>query len=160
MLMQPVLAVYKKILPQQRICQRARACGEETGVPKASQATADWERAHWILGVDLQSRLDSSFKKHGCVRKKKKKERKSPFFSLSLSRCRGGVAGGGGWDCRGEVPTGRCVVQEETKPSRWKQGWVSVACFTMVHYHRRPMVNQAQKGMAHRFHLMTAFGHR
>lgn len=78
-------------------------------------------------------------------KKKKGKKENPPFFSLSLFRCRGGVAGGGGWDCRGEVPTGRCVVQEETKPSRWKQGWVSVACFTMVHYHRRPMVNQAQR---------------
>lgn len=39
-------------------------------------------------------------------------------FCLSFSHCRGGVAGGGGWDCRGEVPAGRCVVQEETEPSR------------------------------------------
>lgn len=47
---------------QQRICQRTRACGEEAGVSKASAAAADRERAHWILGVDLQSGLDSSMK--------------------------------------------------------------------------------------------------
>lgn len=46
----------------QGICQRKRACGEETGVPEASAAAADRERAHRILGVDLQSRLESPTK--------------------------------------------------------------------------------------------------
>lgn len=45
---------------RQRICQRKRACGEEAGVPEAPEAAADRERAHRVLGVDLQSRLESS----------------------------------------------------------------------------------------------------
>ncbi len=55
----------------QGICQREGARGEEAGVPEASEAAADRERAHWILGVDLQSRFDSSLKQceswHVCV---------------------------------------------------------------------------------------------
>lgn len=41
---------------QQRICQRERACGEEAGVPEASEAATDRARADWLPGVDLQSR--------------------------------------------------------------------------------------------------------
>ena len=54
-------------MSQQRVCQRERACGEEAGVPEAPQAAADRERAHRVLGVDLQSRLDSSLKQCECV---------------------------------------------------------------------------------------------
>lgn len=77
-------------MSEQRICQGERACREETGVPEASEAAADRERAHRILGVDLQSRLDSSLKQceswHTCVccvRKQGQVHRKSlsPFLS-------------------------------------------------------------------------------
>lgn len=54
-----IVSVYMFMF-QQRICQGTRACGEEAGVPEASAAAADRERADRILGVDLQSRLDSS----------------------------------------------------------------------------------------------------
>ncbi len=81
-------------MSQQRICQRERACGEEAGVPEASEAAADRERAHRILGVDLQSRLGSSLKQCEswrvsvcCVRKTWQTDRKSLFpLSLLLQR--------------------------------------------------------------------------
>lgn len=88
-------------MPQQRICQRKRACGEEAGVPEAPEAATDRARAHRVLGVDLQSRSDSSLKQweswHACVccvRKSWQIDRKSLsplflslFFSLQRRCC-------------------------------------------------------------------------
>lgn len=117
---------------RQRICQRERASGEEAGVPEAPEAAADWEGAYWIPGVDLQSRLGTSPTMWDflcvricicCVGTWEKWAALSPA-------CRGGVTGGGGWDCRGEVPAGWCMVQEETEPSRWERSRVFVLCFS------------------------------
>lgn len=75
---------------QQRICQRERACGEEAGVPEAPEAAADRERADWVPGVDLQSRLASSVERrevgpqHLCQKNQKKlTERSTSCLSLT-----------------------------------------------------------------------------
>lgn len=44
----------------QRVCQRERACGEQERVPEAQETAADWTRAQWLPGVDLQSWYGSS----------------------------------------------------------------------------------------------------
>lgn len=138
---------------QQRICQRERACGEEAGVPEASEAAADRERAHRILGVDLQSRLDSSLKQREgwrgsvcCVRKPWQIDRKSRFpLSVPLQR--------------------RCCWRRRMRLQRRSPRWTVhgtrgnktfqvktrlSACFTVVHHHRK-------LSTVHHFHLIIDF---
>lgn len=58
----------------------------------------------------------------------------SLIFLLIFVHYRGGFAGRGRPECWGEITSGWCVVQEETKQLRWKEGKGPWGWFTLVSY--------------------------